>query len=384
MDLCYKRKSLDFLLVFLLGLLHSCSSPNDKKETLDFVPKFIVRDSLVIDYLGNLSMLDIKANSSEFLFYDFQRNEFVRVNAEGEILQQKNLKEDSKDGFGSFFLSCHYLPSGEIVVFTFEKMYRYDGELRLLNSSELPFSFFTNTVFGGHINLVHKGMLFTNVLPEDVNQEFFKKQDFLASHPFLTIFDLEKEEILTQTHIPSEAAIIRHPGKYRETAPFSLIHEDHLYLLFPNSPEIYKYKFPELELLEWIDLSPEKEYVQTEPTPINGESFGVFFDGLASSDFTNLYASNGYFMTSYNGAAPKDEVDALPRNVVGDERYKRLEKTYKIPYYQIIKDGEKIWEDHLDIDFRYKQGQLYARRNLHLPKVDEELDYLTFYFYEIN
>ncbi|MEX0883920.1 MAG: hypothetical protein WDZ72_10645, partial [Cyclobacteriaceae bacterium] len=130
--------------------------------------------------------------------------------------------------------------------------------------------------------------------------------------------------------------------------------------------------------------NPGEAYVQIMPASPKAEGFDRFFKELAASNFVNLYRSNGYLMTAYLGAAPQEKVDALPKNVVGGPEFSALQKQYKSPYYQVVKDGKKLWEGHLDIDFRYKGGRLFAYRNLHLPQVEEELDYVTFYFYEIQ
>lgn len=369
----------------LFSVLWACGNKTrDLDQYESFEPNFVLKDSLVIDYLGMLSLMDIKVDGSEYLLYDHQRKELLRVNADGEILLNKNLTSDSKDGYGSYFFSCHYMGEKEIVVFTYNEAYVYDNELNLVKSLDLPFYFETNTVGGGHVNLLLDETLFTNSVAADVSNDFLKEEDYLASYPFLTVYDMKKEEVMAREPIPSGSQLIKNPGEYRETAPFSLVYKEQLYLLFSYSPEIYKYSFPEMELLETIELSPGKDYVQAEPTPRKGDGLGKFFNELASSNYVCLYESNGYLITSFLGGAPKEEVDALPKDVVGGEDFMRVMNKYKIPYYQIISDGKKLWEGHLDIDFRYKGGRLFAARNVNLPHVEEELDHVAFYFYDIE
>lgn len=339
----------------------------------------------MIEYLGELAMLDIKPDKSEYLLYDPQRSEFVRVDKEGKILQRKNLEEDGRDKFGDLFYTVHYIENNEILIFGTNQIHKYDQDLNLLGSSPFPFdikSIFFNV---GHVNLVHEGKLFTHSIALDVDKEFREREDFLSAYPFLTVYDLEKQEIINQEFIPPTTQLIQNPGKYMESAPFSLLEGDDLYVLFPNSPEVYKYRFPNLKLTETIPLNLGESYVQIEPVPYKGgKDFGSHYKALASSSFNMLSFSNGYLMVSYHGAAPKDAVDALPQGSGITDQFRQLKEKYQIPYYQISKDGKKLWEDHLDIDFKYKQGRIYATRNLHLPKVDKELDYITFYFYEIQ
>ncbi|NHE55514.1 hypothetical protein [Cyclobacterium plantarum] len=61
------------LMVLLIGLSLSCSnSGHENKSGDDFIPQFVITDSLVIDYLGELNIMDIKPDRSEFLMFDLQ------------------------------------------------------------------------------------------------------------------------------------------------------------------------------------------------------------------------------------------------------------------------------------------------------------------------
>lgn len=375
-----------YLIGLVIGLNLSCAD-GDRENIArdDFEPRFVITDSLVIDYLGELRILDIQPDRSEYLMYDFQRKEMVRVDRNGKILLAKNLTGDSKDSYGQYFISAHYHCPDEVIIFTDHEIYWYDLEFRLTESRKSPFGIFTNTYgSAGHVNLLSDGVLFTNIYPDNPSQEFFEQEDFLSQFPFLTVYDLEQDKILTSQYFPGSSQMIKNPGEYREAGPFSIRDGASLYLLFSYSPEIYRYSFPALELLDTIPLTPGATYVQIDPASPKAEAFDRFFKELGASSYVNLYQSNGYLMTAYKGAAPQEKVDALPRNIVGGEEFSALAKEYKIPYYQVIKDKRKVWEGHLDIDFRYRGGSLFARRNLQRPRVEEELDYLAFYFYEIQ
>lgn len=369
----------------ITALQLSCSeSSQENRSKHDFEPRFVITDSLVIDYLGRLSILDSRSDRSEYLMFDFQRKEMVRVDRTGQILLAKDLTGDTRDGYGSYFISAHYHEPGEVLILTNNELFRYDLNLQLIQSRELPFTFFTNKVYEGHVNDLSEGILFTNSFPEHPSGEMSDREDFLTQFPFLTVYDLGQDTTLSRQYIPASSQMLKNPGQYREVAPYSIRNDRTLYLLFSYSPEIYQYSFPELELQDTIPLHPGDAYVQIDPASPKAEPFDRFFKELAASNFVNLYQSNGYLMTAYQGAAPQEKVDALPRNVVGGEAFSALQKEYKIPYYQLIKEGRKVWEAPLDIDFRYKGGRLFANRNLHLPRVETESDQVVFYFYEIQ
>ena len=100
------------------------------------MPEFVITDSLFIDYLGQLSMVDFKEDQSEYLLYDRQRKEFVRVNNKGNILQTKNLSIDGKDYFGTQYLSINYLPNNQLLFVGSGHFFWYDRELNLIEKKK--------------------------------------------------------------------------------------------------------------------------------------------------------------------------------------------------------------------------------------------------------
>ena len=372
-----------FALFLLICTQFSCSSSNERGIAKDEAPQLIIIDSLIVDYLGTLTMIDIKPDRSEYLMYDGQRKEFSRISAEGDIILSKNLSGDGKDSFGAYFYAANYYDDDKILIFPYSGgIYTYDLKFNLLTKETPSFNLYTNSIGGGLATRLVCEKLFANRYPEKQAKDFFDQEDYLSRFPFLTVYDLKKKEIIAEQYIPKETQLIQHPGNYRETAPHSIMMRDELYLLFSNSPEIYKYSFPGLNLLGKVDLNPSEKYVQVKPFPMRDLGIGAFNE-LAGSEYVHFSASNGYFLTGYRGAAPQDKVDALPQDLLGGEAFMALVKEYKIPYYQIIKGDEKLWEGHIDVQFKYKGGHLFADRNIHQPLVEEEKDYVAFYFYKI-
>jgi hypothetical protein len=372
-------------MLFLIWTQFSCSSGNESVVSKEDVPQFILTDSLIIGYLGNLRMIDIKSNRSEYLMHDYQRKEFLRIDSDGKIILSKDLSSDGKDSFGDYFYSANYYEEDKILIFSYPNgVYTYDLEFNLLNKENLAFNINTNSIGSGLASYLVGDKLFTNRRPENQSEGFFSQDDYLARFPFLTVYDLEKKKIISEQYIPKETQLILHPGKYRETAPHSIILGDVIYLLFYYSPEIYRFSFPDLAYLGKLDLDPSEKYVQVKPGKVGDAGFEQFINELAGSEFIHFSASNEYLITGYRGAAPQDKVDALPKNIVGGKPFNDLVKEYKIPYYQIIKGVEKLWEGHIDVRFGFKGGYLFAKRDIHQPVVEVEKDYVVFYFYKIE
>lgn len=379
-----QQTMLCFILFLLICSQLSCSSGNDRKVSENNGPQLIVTDSLIVEYLGNLIITDIKADRSEYLMYDGQRKEFLRINAAGDVVLKKNLSEDGKDSFGSYFYTANFFGQDKVLIVTYTGIYTYDLEFNLIEKEETPLNIYTNTVNDSHANLLSNNKIFTSRLPSKLSEDFFSQEDHLSSFPFLSVYDIDEKDFIAEQFIPKETQMIKRPGKYRETAPHSILIGKELFLLYFYSPEIYKFNFPDLSFIEKIALNPSEKYVQINPSPAAGVGFGTFFNELAGSEIFHFSSSNNYFLTGYKGAAPQEKVDALPKNRVGGEPFMKLVEEYKIPYYQIIKDDKKLWEGHIDVQFKYKGGHLFADRDIHQPVMEEEKDYVSFYFYKID
>ncbi|HSI74920.1 MAG TPA: hypothetical protein VK957_03460 [Lunatimonas sp.] len=368
--------------VSLLILLCQCNAV--EQSASDFIPDFVVTDSLIIDYIGQLNLVNSKDDRSEYLLFDPQRKEFVRVNEEGNILQRKNLEEDSKDQFEPSYVSIDYLANGQLLFVGMNHFYWYDSELNLLDKKEIPFNIKSVYFSPGHANLVHGHNIFTHAVNKDLDDDTREKEDFLANFPFLTVYDFAEEKIISQDFIPKSAQMIKAPGKYMDSAPFSVLLNQDLYLLFQNSPEIYRFSFPKLNLIETIPLAPDNSfYAQIKPVPVkNYQSMSSYGMLTENSAFFGIGITNGLLLAGYHGALPTDVVEIY--NSASDQEKKQIRETYKIPYYQVVKEGEKVWEGHLDIQFQFQNGRIYADRNVNLPRAELELDYVPFYFYEIR
>lgn len=370
--------------VFFSPFFSGCDSKGSKEES-GFVPRFVVKDSLVVDYLGQLSLVDFKKDRSEYLLYDGQRELFIRADAEGQIVQTKNLGEDGKDQFGSSFFSVNYLENGQLLFVGFNHFFWYDEELNLIEKKEIPFIIKSVYVSPGHANLLQGDLLFTHAVGLDVSDEARQSETFLETYPFLTVYDMAEGKTISQDFIPNTVQMIRESGRYMDSAPFSLIRHDGLYLLFPNSPEIYRFSFPDLSMWDVIELNPDKgQYSQIKPVPVkNYQNLSSYDMVTENSAYFGVFSSNDYLVAGYYGALPGDVFEAYKSTASSQERKEVLDK-YKVPYYQVVRDGKKLWEGQINTLFLNRRGMLCADRNVNLSHEEKELDYVAFYFYEIE
>ncbi|MBN3583693.1 hypothetical protein JYB64_14935 [Algoriphagus aestuarii] len=374
-----------FLLLALFSLLFACSQKNGKSQIEPHIPELVITDSLVIDHLTMLGMLDVKDDHSEFLFHDFKTNELLRVNNSGEILVKVNRSEDGKDSYKQqYFVSANYFGQDRILVFTFTSAIIYDLEFNLIEEKKLDFELVTRRIGGSRVVLPLREYLYTFSLDNSDVKEVKESENFSVAYPFMTIRDRKTLDILHSVAIPSQSQMALNPGFYKNLEPIVKLVGEDLHVLFPHSPEMYIYSIPDMTLKKSFSLDPGDDYKQISPSK-EDQSFQGFIDALGSSDYSNFVYTNGYLLTQFTGFVPQDLVDDLPKDFVGGPEYVELSNKYKTKYnYQIFKDEMKIWQGNLDVNLWSVGDLLFSTTKPGEEPDAVEKDMQTFYFYELR
>lgn len=375
----------NFLLILLFVGLVACNEKVQETQITGYIPELVITDSLVIDNLTQLTLIDVREDHSEFFFFDFKTDELIRVSKSGEILLRANRSEDGKDSFKSkYFSTADYSGNDEILILTHAGSYTYDLDFNLKENKSIDFSLVTRRIGGSNAADVYGDHLYTFSVENVEGEKVYNSEEFSTSYPFMTVRDLHSLDIIKSEYIPTQSQMAINPGKYNSLDPIVRFSGDEMFALFPNSPELYVYDFPSLELKSFMSLNPGDDFKQIEPINDN-INFDGFFKSLASSQYTNYAFSNGYLLTQYEGAAPKDEVDALPKDVVGGSEFNSLVEKYKEKqFYQIFKGEEKLWEGIWDVNLCSVRDILYSSSKPGEDPDAVEKDMQTFYFYELR
>ncbi|WP_339878147.1 hypothetical protein [uncultured Algoriphagus sp.] len=375
----------NFFLALLFPVLVSCSEKTHEKQSEAYIPELVITDSLVIDHLTELGMIDVKEDHSEFLFYDFKTNELIRVDKSGEILVKVNRSEDGKDSYKTqYFITANYKGENEIIIITHAGAFIYDLDFNLLEEKKIQFDLVTRRIGGSRAALTHKDFFYTFSLEKSAAPEVLKSKDFSNSYSFMSVRDLNTLEILRSDLIPAESQMAISPGKYNNLDPIVKIVNDEMFVLFPNSPEMYVYTFPGLILQRSWALNPGDSYRQILPTR-DDTSFEGFLNALASSEYTDFAFSNDYLLTQFVGFAPQQEVDKLPREFIGGPEFMGLVNKYKSKYnYQIFKGEEKLWQGAWDVNLGSVRDVLYSNAKPGEDPEAIEKEVQTIYFYELK
>ncbi|MHA7128906.1 hypothetical protein [Algoriphagus namhaensis] len=372
------------ILFVLLVVLVSCSKKDASQPSSSIeIPELVLTDSLVIDRLTDFVVLDVTEDQSLFLLYDWTLGEFMLSNRSGDVVKTADLTGDGKNSFqDSYFTAARFTDRNEILVQTFAGLYAYDFDFILKKKLLTTYDIVSRTVNGSRGFDTYGNFIYTFSIEKDQG-ETWEKENFSAAYPFFTLRDIETLDHIHSINIPDQSAMALNPGFYNNLDPIVNFRGNSVYVLYPNSPEMYVYDLPGLTLTNSFNLLPGEAYKLAKPYK-PGEGLAGFFNSLAAGEYTHFAFSNGYLITSYEGAAPQDEMDALDRNIVGGPEFQRVIDTYKKPYYQIFKDEEKIWEGQWDVTLGMVRNLIYSKHKIGEDPDSVEKDVQTLYFYEIR
>jgi hypothetical protein len=372
------------LFVFLIAGIIGCDEKSQNVQQEGYVPELIITDSLVIDRLTTPFMADVKSDHSEFLFYDWKTSEFLRISPEGDILQTANLTGDGKNSMqAGYFIAARYGAQNEIIVHTITGTYFYEPDFNLIRKVENDFELVTRTVGGSRSFDTFEGVLYTFSMEEKDRPDLINAENYSIQYPFTTLRDINTLKPFKTEFIPKESSLAQNPGYYTLLDPYVQFQNGELLMIFPNSPELYIYEFPSLNLKDIWELDPENNFKLTQPTyPSDPAGFIKSFGG---DEYSGFVFSNGYLLTKYKEALPSDELQKItPENISSEATGEILGKYRSNFNYQIFKEGDMLWEGKWDVNLSINRDLIFASYKPGEDPNASEKDVQTFYFYELR
>ncbi len=376
------RGKIAFVLGLTAAFFFACQS-SEKDEITDkqFSEPYDLKivDSLKVDYLGYLSLLDINSRG-QYLLNDPQREKYLVADENGEIIEQFILNPDSR----AFSSRPYHGPAffrDSLLVFNIPNgisFHWFDGTLQSRVGSDEPQS--TPIMMGGSkavfdvtINGKSK-VLYRNtaVLGEYPGEE----EVFLKGFKAAMLFDLEEKT--TTAHIPlSQESEYWNTGIFYE--PLRMINrmdvqDDQLVIVFSKDPFIYRYqiKDDEFTLIEAIHLDEEIEYLYTK------ENFDRKLSGESSISYVAMLGDKVW--VQYSPGLPielqQERKSLVDGNRVSIKPASNLPKSQFSIFKNGRRVGNKVLPESLGAYSLKKDEYLWFKAQAN-PDVEE--DYSTWY-----
>lgn len=313
----------------------ACSSPEINKISTPLSEqnlRFETYDSLVVDYLGNLALMDISPDGNSFLLIDQNTDSILVTKPSGEILYQYLLKGDGPENYPSSRMGvARFISNDEFVIPTQLGFFRYSIKGALLRKFEPDFNPSATLMIPNGDNLAISGdTIFSNFSGRFYDegllgieyQQKAKTIELLAmnSGDFTPIIPFPKESRFSSTEE-------EHPGLayYTNLA----LKDDSLYISFRNEAKIYSYSLNNLQ----------------SPASVKNIPFKTFINALSTEDGgQNVFQIRNLFTGTINRMIPMENAEFLIDYLSGlkDEEASEIMGIGETDFEKMFEEAEKI------------------------------------------
>lgn len=320
--------------VFLLLIsIFSTSCVNragdESKERNNFQIK--ITDSLEIDYLGNLWMLDYDSSSQHYLAYGNRDKEVVVLNQEGEIISNFDFASDGPNALG--WIGALSLEEGKIgLVERKSGFLKFDIQGKRLWSFKLPYSFsYINGIPGR--SFYSSGSELIYLRPERSDNTNFGNMASLFQEvyrlPILEAIDTLTQSIRMTMAFP-ETSIYRDGDYHFWMFPELMKSGNDWILFFRNELQFYVYQESdrEIKLGRTVSLGLS-DFVANQGVPFEqADDYFELTRDLIAGSIQSIYALAGKTLVVYHKGVAEEIVKRYDRDDREERAKLNLEKKF--------------------------------------------------------
>lgn len=383
------KKSILFAALFAL-VLAACNSSEEVKNEESNLPtnwKLEIIDSVQIDYLGNLYLIDITTQWNRMLLYDNTRKTIVATDLEGNIITEISKTPDEPGGWNATGpMGASYISANEIAVQDRARINILNESGEFQRSIENPFQWLPGIQFVGFRGIQYGAAGDSSYLVMHAPGRGARFQFFQANY-YENRNALERINIATGEYLPiakfEENSLFKN-GMHHDIGmdfPFFSISEDIIYFIYRVDNEILAYSLETGELINRWKTEPENYFKLPEGYPYDAmpeiTDFQERVKWVGIEGINNgLVSFDNIVINSYTeGVSPimQDDYKLLE----GDEK-----QSFRDTYYQLFIDGKKIGELPAEPKINrlfsaHGKDQIYATQNISF--LGYEPDMITIY-----
>lgn len=379
-------------LLFSFLIILSCSNESSSSSSSSTDRYKLVKvDSLIIDSLEELEIMDYSPSKDRFLAYGTNTKNCMEIDRKGNILKRVDLSGEGPGRFGPGMTELGYFEDGFVikapgVYNVFDKDWNYLYKIPYQNAG---YSIPSKYIYGRPEVAKMNG---SNVILEPNDESFDGyleiKDDYYQNTNLLKAYQ-EGEEEKGLLNYP-ESSIYQNTNTFYSNHAAKLAYNelnDRLYVALPFEKVIYEYELsPDINLIQsdTLELTSFKEpqgipFEDQHKNPLEG--FGAsnklnYVYAMTNSSIQKIQSEDETLLVTYKTGTEgeanfADHGEALP--VV-----RRQSKTYTA----FFRDGKKVFETDDDLS----RNVLVNGSQLVVPYVDEEveMDYNLYYIYELK
>jgi hypothetical protein len=382
-----------FITAFVL-LLAACNTSEEVTNKKSSDPKswsLEIIDSVQIDYLGNLLLVDISAKWNRIILYDNTRNSLVASDLKGNIIAEFSKTPDEPGGWNATGpMGASYISANEIAVQDRARVNILDESGEYLRSIENPFQWLPGIQFVGFRGIQYGSAGDSSYLvmhaPGRARFQFFQA-NYYEHRNALERINLTSEEYLPIAKF-EENSLFKN-GKSHDIGmdfPFFSISGNIIYFIYRVDNEVLAYSLETGELLKRWKTEPENYFKLPEgyPTDVMPEITDfqerVKWVGIAGINIGLVSFDNIVINTYKEGVSPINQDDY--KLLEGDEA-----SSFRDTFYQLFVDGKKIGELPANIKINrlfsaHSNDQIYATQDITF--LGYEPDQVTIYRLQLH
>ncbi|MHA7130992.1 hypothetical protein [Algoriphagus namhaensis] len=302
-------------------VLSACTSEAPKAPLSEQNLEFEIYDSLVVDYLGNVTLMDISPDGKTFLLIDQNTDSLLLADGDGQLIQTYMLAGEGPENYPKSRLGVgKFLNNDQFLIPTMGGLFVYDLKGRLNKRLEPDFAPQINVLMPyseAHFLIGNRVYLH---FPGRMNEEDLADMNFNQNATLLEVLDLETGKFEGQVNLPKESRFAQKDESINviDFFPNLTAREDSIFIAFRNEPKLFGYQVNQLNSTPKTWDIPLEGFIEN--TSWEGPKDGSidlrrFFFG----SINDLYALNsGEFLINYQ-AGLSDEVAAEVMSVAGSD-----------------------------------------------------------------
>lgn len=337
-----------------LTVLSACSLKSNNGDLISD-SQFENKDSIQIDYQGNIFMLDFEPESGVYLARNNRTEEYLFFDDLGFILHRFTLQQDGPNAI-SMAQGVSFLDGKFTVMDSNKGIIQFSNEGEIVHQIDIPKDYSYMNGVNGVANWFGKELMYYRPERGDVSLEnpisFFKK---MYQSPLLEIFDSQTKTIRNTMGFPP-GTIYEDGNFYQWTFP-SLVkvseEEWLIYFLAERKYHVYHKEARELMYQKTIDLDIDNA-VNTIGVPI--ENLEDYYEKSKFNVFgriERLYALDEEILVVYTKGVPED----IARTNYSENIQERAEFINRIPRYAAVLDKK---HQMLQKDITLPKGMIFS------------------------
>jgi len=331
-----KRLNFLTLLPFVL-IVFACSGEKEETKLTSSLSdqrfEFEIYDSLVVDYLGNLMLMDISSNGSNFLFIDEASDSILVTDKAGEILYQyKKSGEGPEDYDEGRSGKAVFISNEEFIVPTTSQLVQFNIQGEFTKRFKPEFNGFATLLVPSSKVLFKQGDYFYTKLTGRYTDLIQQGTDYQTKSTQLERVNIQTGEFEPIVSFPKGSKYKSEEIEFGalDFQPVFTVAQDSLYVIFRNEPKIFGYSLTNLDSPVYSRSIPLPFFVERDVNKKLENGGFITRDYLLGSINSIYKIDDSAFLLSYNSG-------------ITDEQFGEVNSAAGDDFKKIFKEAAKFW-----------------------------------------